>query len=74
MASMDSITSFLSLPVLGVGVEDEATAAFLPLELNLLLVQPLLVALLVGHVVVQRLVSVPLLAGITVLDHTQHAQ
>lgn len=59
-------TSILLLPELGIGVEDEARAALLPLELDLLLEEPLPHPLLLRHVLVQRLVPLPLLTPVIV--------
>lgn len=59
-----NITSILLLPVLSIRVEDKAGAAFLPLQLNLLFKEPLLHTVLLGHILVQSLVSLPLLTGV----------
>ena len=62
-----SITSFLLLPELGVGVEHQAGAALLPLELDLLLKEPLRGPLLPRHVLMQCLVPLPLLTSVIIL-------
>lgn len=62
-----SITSFFLLPELSVCVEHQARAALLPLELNLLLKEPLGGALLPGHVLVQCFMTLPLLTPVIIL-------
>lgn len=62
-----NVTSILLLPELGIRVEHEAGAALLPLELDLLLEEPLPRPLLLRHVLVQGLVPLPLLARVIVL-------
>lgn len=64
-------TSFLLLPELSVCVEDEARSSLLPLELDLLLKQPLFSALLTGDVLVEGLVTLPLLTAVIILHRTQ---
>ena len=66
-----NVTSILLLPVLRIRVEDKARATFLPLQLNLLFKEPLLHTVLLGHVLVQSLVSLPLLTGIIVLQRSR---
>lgn len=66
-----NVTSVLLLPVLSIRVENEAGAAFLPLQLDLLLKEPLLHAFLLGDVLVQSLVSLPLLTRVIVLQRSR---
>lgn len=62
-----SITSFFLLPELGISVEHQTRATLLPLELDLLLKEPLSGTLLPGHVLMQRFMPLPLLTPIIVL-------
>lgn len=63
-----SITSFFLLPELGICVEHQARAALLPLELDLLLKEPLSGTLLPGHILMQRFMPFPLLTTVIVLE------
>lgn len=60
-------SSILLLPVLRICVEDQPRAALLPLQLNLLLEQTLLCALLAGDVLVQSLMALPLFTTVIIL-------
>lgn len=62
-----SLTSFFLLPELSISVEHQARAALLPLELNLFLEESLGRPLLPGHVLVQSLMTLPLLTPVIVL-------
>lgn len=62
-----SLTSFFLLPELSISVEHQARATLLPLELNLFLEEPLSRPLLPGHVLVQSLMTLPLLTPVIVL-------
>lgn len=66
--SGSSITSFFLLPELGVSVEHQAGATLLPLELDLLLKEPLSGTLLSGHVLMQCFMSLPLLTPVVILE------
>lgn len=61
------VTSFLFLPELGVSVEDQARAALFPLQLNLLLEEPLTAPLLPCHILVQRFMPLPFLTPVIIL-------
>lgn len=61
-------TSFFLLPVLGISVEHKARASLLPLQLNLLLIQPLFASLLARDIIVQSLMALPLLAAVIILQ------
>lgn len=64
-------TSFFLLPVLGISVEHQARAALLPLQLNLLFIQPLFASLLARYIIVQSLVALPLLTAVIILKQAR---
>lgn len=63
-------TSFFFLPVLCISVEHQAWAALLPLQFNLLFIQPLFASLLACYIIMQSLMTLPLLTAVIILQPT----